>query len=459
MALVIRAEQDQKSSKVGHLLVGSVVYVIQRRDHEGITRANIALRDNAKPRGWVTASRDGEVFLEIEGGLATSSKNLGDEGSAEKAAANKRSKASVDTDATHYTVASLEALAATQIQAAEAIDEQERIAASSLAAQLGDALRSKNDVSVKDYLRDWDLDGGGISKMEFRRSVRGLIPNLGTSSSIEIDALFDSIDTNHEGSLDGSELRKAFTKLKDDAKGRAEGGTKAKARAERLRRHADVSTRASAATAAAESAEKELAQAREKPRVEVRLGTLLAKRNIKVGDVVATWDSDGDGSLVCKEFMWKVREMGLDATDEELETLFEKIDLDGSGDADIPEIIAFLKSLQASRASAQEDEKMLAKRAAELRKAARQAQMEAHRNAQADEEERNREADHELQLANLKAAAEEDAKARAAMASKAKKERAEAAKQAFQAKIEQKRKAKEAKEAKAEMMHGDAADC
>ena len=74
----------------------------------------------------------------------------------------------------------------------------------------GDALRNAKS-SVKDMLRDWESDGKpGLSKFEFRRSVRALVQTVDTGSSVEIDTLFDSFDPDGGGAIDYAELNKAL---------------------------------------------------------------------------------------------------------------------------------------------------------------------------------------------------------------------------------------------------------
>merc|ERR1719188_1182909 len=70
---------------------------------------------------------------------------------------------------------------------------------------VGGTLR-ENSLRVIDLFRQWDEDGNGkVSKKEFRRAL----PALGIHAQREeIDALFDSFDPDHSGSIEYKELSK-----------------------------------------------------------------------------------------------------------------------------------------------------------------------------------------------------------------------------------------------------------
>ena len=75
-----------------------------------------------------------------------------------------------------------------------------------ISVQLRDALAA-NAVRVCDLLREWDLDGNGcVTKVEFRNAM----PLLGLKDvpKKEIDAVFDSLDTDGGGQLEMKELER-----------------------------------------------------------------------------------------------------------------------------------------------------------------------------------------------------------------------------------------------------------
>ena len=95
------------------------------------------------------------------------------------------------------------------------------IRADTLPAKLGTQIHVQK-LDVDEYLRQWDLGSGSeITKMEFRRSVRTLVKDVGSVNSGDIDGLFDALDKDKGGSLDLSELKVAFnTMLTNDRGGR-----------------------------------------------------------------------------------------------------------------------------------------------------------------------------------------------------------------------------------------------
>ena len=178
-------------------------------------------------------------------------------------------------------------------------------------------------MSVAEYVGGTALTKDGqISKMEFRKSVRTLLPQTGAANNSEVDAMFESLDADKGGTLDVPELKAAFQKCKDEATERSKGSTKAREKAERLRKHAATTAKAIEATELAEQAEAELRERIEHPDVEARLGMLMRKRGVsstgpepwsttvhalralpdsrptfvslvrkvKIGDMVAKWD-------------------------------------------------------------------------------------------------------------------------------------------------------------------------
>jgi Ca2+-binding EF-hand superfamily protein len=443
--LVIRAGLDPKSKRVGSLLAGSVFFVLESRPLGDIaTRVQVALRDNSKPKGWVTAQRDGEPFLDIVDGELRRSSSSGGGGAAGGGSPGKLGKSkgfisAVDNTDISYTLEELQALRQRQLDSAEEIEQNLDAEGAGLASQLGDTLLNSK-LTAKDYLQDFEkADKGVISKSDFRKSVRALVPALGTSSNNEVDALFESWDSDKSGMLDIAELRAAFTRMKEQARERAARVVKRREKAERLRRHAEVTAKAEAATQAAEALEAELKERIERPPVETRLGILLVKRNMKVGDMVAKWDVDHDGALDKKEFLKNVADLGLEASAEELEALYIKIDADGSGQLEVPELVMFMKKNQEMRKMEEEEEKAMTKKAAERRKLAKQAQIAAFREDESDEHQQQKEEEEARIAAEEKAKAELQAAAKAKEAKKLAKKAKKQEKAEIQEKIDQKR--------------------
>ena len=437
--LVIRAEVDPKSKRVGSLLAGSVFFVLDSRAlGDSATRVRVALRDNAKPCGWVTAQRDDAPFLDIVEGELRSKLAATSGSSPNKAVKGRSFVSSVDNADIHFTLEELQALSQKQLDLASEIELSLDATSAGLAAQLGETL-IESSANVKEFLQDLDrADRGLITKADFRRSIRQMVPAVGTSSNNEVDSLFDSWDQDKSGSLDVPEMKEAFGRLMVQAKERKAANAVKCEKIERLRRHAEVTQKAEAATQGAEAVELELRERLERPSVESRLGILLVKRNVKVGDMVAKWDVDHDGALDKKEFLKNVTELGLDASTEEFEALYIKVDTDGSGMLEVPELVAYLKENQAMRAMEEEQEKALAKKAADRRKLAKQAQILAFRENENDEEEQRKEEEEERAAAEAKAKAELEAAAKAKEAKKAAKKARKQAKEEEKLQMEEK---------------------
>ena len=109
----------------------------------------------------------------------------------------------------------------------------------------------------------------------------------------------------------------------------------------------------------------------------VRLGAVLARRNLKVGDIIREWDEDSSGTIDPKEFRGHLKTLGVRNEAQECTDLFLEYDQNGDGVLEMSELRTLLTSLHESAKSAAIKEKGQAKAVAELRKAARAAQAAA----------------------------------------------------------------------------------
>ena len=87
----------------------------------------------------------------------------------------------------------------------------------SLGTALGAILDERN-VKVDQLVREWDvMSSGEISRVEFRKALRD--PKLGIPPEFahvdQIDALFDSLDEDHGGTLDVHEMKAALRMLRN----------------------------------------------------------------------------------------------------------------------------------------------------------------------------------------------------------------------------------------------------
>ena len=209
---------------------------------------------------------------------------------------------------------------------------------------------------IRQQERQWDPTGDGtINKGEFRLHLRGI--GVTDAPVNQMDDLFDTWDTDKSGAIDMDELAAALKGL--HAKFIERTGPRKldpvvveKVRA--LRGRADAAKAAAAASLRAERCAEELAEVTEAidARLDVQLGALLHKRQIKIGEVVGSWPKartdEHRGELSKAEFKHEIMQLGLivggkPVTPVALGQLFDTIDKDGSGYLDLREAKAALK--------------------------------------------------------------------------------------------------------------------
>ena len=230
---------------------------------------------------------------------------------------------------------------------------EDSAAVTSLPQRLG-RLLVERDIKVAHWMKELDKNGdGSVSKLEFRVHLRSLLGSSSVPAEMrEIDDLFATLDRNNTGILDLAELRVAMKKLQEEA-------SELSVRIARYATH-NASFRAVIETyqvAIADTTEFERAVSRldmlkTDTSPAARLGALLAKRNIKIGEVARKWDSDGSGSIDLKEFRRHVRAMGFVGTDTEISRVFDQFDIDESEELDVGELKGALKTLQDAAAGA-----------------------------------------------------------------------------------------------------------
>ena len=109
--------------------------------------------------------------------------------------------------------------------------------------------------------------------------------------------------------------------------------------------------------------------------LDVRVGELLRKRNMRIGDVIHDWDDDGDGQIDRSEFLRHLHSLGLtDVTRAESDKLFSSLDEDGSGELDMHELRHALKNLLEAATRAEAEGKAQNKLVGERRRVAAAAQ-------------------------------------------------------------------------------------
>jgi len=364
---------------------------------------------------------------------------------------DKQQVALVVKDVAWMTPASLRAIAEEMNAEATAFENEAETAHMSFDMRLGNAILKKLGAvgKIQDLVRDWDKNGDGdINKIEFRQCVTGKDKkSLGlVADNKEIDAFFSLMDADGGGSLELSELKPALKKLQDRSAKADQDAANLKASAASLRERAAGVIKLAETTEEVEAEEKRLSSAVADMRVDAKIGALILKRNLKVGELVKKWDKDGDGTVTSKEFVANMLEMGVEVAPAELQKLFEKLDADKGGSLDLNEVKKTFQTLQNEAYSAQTDLKDRTKAVDKLRKATARQQAiltatrlkEVEDKKQADELAKKESAEREAADAEAKKKAKEDKKAMAM----ARADQQAAAKKLAEERVEDKRKSK-----------------
>ena len=245
--------------------------------------------------------------------------------------------------------------------------------------QVGQLL-AKPTMDIEKILKGWDPQrSGSCLKMEFRLRIKGLMVNSGLPDPghKDVDVLFDEYDTDASGVVEYEELRNTMYALREVgfvvAAEKGEVYEAALARAAELRRRAEAALSANAAIKAAEKCEAELERVKERINceMEAQLGLVMARRRIKVGDMVGTYAKTTRG-LSKQDYREMVNNLLSKQVVpvEDIDASFDAIDDDHSGYMDVQEATAALKALQQRGVAASNEINELARKAAGLRRRA-----------------------------------------------------------------------------------------
>jgi Ca2+-binding EF-hand superfamily protein len=411
--LVLRKGVHIESDKVRDLPAGSPIMVLEEmKMDDGVVRARVGI--DSSPRGvavhaigWVTAVKDGETKLHgIDGSSpeGTSRSPTGDSMAA-RIAARRRARTANRARAiksARADLASPEQPAASEPEIKEPkvekkkekpfMTEQELLkmasdyrskagvqggeGASTMSSKLGNILMNKS-IKVGDLIKEWDRNNDGdVSKNEFRVNVRKL--GLEVVDGKDLDKLYDELDRSGGGSIDVADLKVALVQLQNDARAVVERGQLAEKVASFAITVAEALEGAAREAAVYEAANLEVTSMKDNRSAESRLGALLTTRNVKIGDAMRNWDSDGDGSISMGEFAAEITKLGFKSEQpDELDSVFRKLDDDGSGSLDLDELKVALKSLQDEAVNVVKDEKAKVASLTTVKRAAKAAQKAA----------------------------------------------------------------------------------
>ena len=227
----------------------------------------------------------------------------------------------------------------------------------------------------------WDKNGDGrISQMEWRVNIRK-IPGCQVDDVHDIDELFNTFDADRSGFIDASELGKAFKSWREAAQAASAEVEAISERAEKMRELCRELRRAARHTRELETQEAMLAELMSggwsnpsgggEPDLACRIGAVLLSRNKRAADITRPppdgWDANNDGKVDVLEFRHHLRKLGgglQAASDKELDTLFKKLDVDGSGELVLTELerpIAEMREAAAKHAADREEQLVLVK--------------------------------------------------------------------------------------------------
>ena len=205
-----------------------------------------------------------------------------------------RSKAALLDDAEAATAEA----AALDLQASSAttMTFDRRLGAALINKNMADTSRSK----LNELVRAFDKNGDGeVQLMEFRQAVRGTLKLKADNK--EIDDFFAGYDTDGGGTLDAAELKALLKSLREEATAAQLEQQRCLERA-RVLRARDVKLRAAAeGMTEVDRFYERLEQIQRAQPVDIRLATVLMRRQVKSVDAIARWPDCGRDALVGRE--------------------------------------------------------------------------------------------------------------------------------------------------------------
>ena len=198
--------------------------------------------------------------------------------------------------------------------------------------------------------------------------------------------MFNELDLDGGGTLDLDELTQAIKTMREQARTVQAVNQKNKDLIAFLQDRLQTATEVTEITRQAEELEEELQESGlENQNCAARLGMRLYSRGTKIGDIVQAWETQPDGTIDAKSFRKNLKAFGLEASNEELDGLFESMDLNHDGSLDLEEITAAFHSLREASIQAEKDLKELKSKRVQLMKEAKDSQAKLRQMRKADE--------------------------------------------------------------------------
>ena len=196
----------------------------------------------------------------------------------------------------------------------------------SVQEQLRDILTA-NAVRVVDLFREWDEDGDGtVSRKEFGKALRA----MGVAAEkADYDALFDTFDADKSGVLEYSELNRAL---------RRGGSVQLDPSLQAGSVHIELTARNKSNSFSGGSSPPRNIRKTTDELVMEDLWRALGKNAARLMDLFRRWDTNGDGVIDRKEWLQAIPLIGVRASAEHINRLFDECDADGSGSIEYAEL-------------------------------------------------------------------------------------------------------------------------
>ena len=189
----------------------------------------------------------------------------------------------------------------------------------SIQTKLRSAL-SVNAIRIMDLFAEWDTNGDhSVTKQEFRKAMAELGFN---ESRPNIDAVFESFDTDQSGTISYKELLRGLRRNEDLPANPSQNDSPKT----RKTRKFSMAVRIEDSDQSPEAV------------LQRSLRDALVANSARVIDLFREWDEDGNGMVSKDEFLRALPLLGLQVKAKDAETLFRSFDPDGSGSIELKEL-------------------------------------------------------------------------------------------------------------------------